>query len=189
LPYVGATAPNSAFVLPFGQAISRMTYATLFSLIGGTFGGGDGSTTFNVPDLRDRAIFGLGNMGGSSAGLITGAGGNWNGDVLGNTGGAQNQTLTVAQLPAAPPSGTWIFSGTTQTWSANQTGIPNNLIGQSNAQSGGGFVTTQGTGTVTFGATTTVTPAGTITNGNLGSGNSHPIMNPGMSLPFILRVI
>jgi len=36
LPYIGASAPNSAFVLPFGQAISRTTHATLFSLVGGT---------------------------------------------------------------------------------------------------------------------------------------------------------
>jgi len=65
MPYLGATAPNSNFVLPFGQAISRTTYATLFSLVSTTFGAGDGSTTFGVPDLRGRAIFGLGAMGGS----------------------------------------------------------------------------------------------------------------------------
>ena len=38
-------------------------------------------------------------------------------------------------------------------------------------------------------ASVTVTPAGAISNGNHGSGNSHPIMNPGISLPFILRII
>src|SRR5712691_7121077 len=38
--YVGSSAPNSSFALPFGQAISRTTYATLFSLIGTTFGTG-----------------------------------------------------------------------------------------------------------------------------------------------------
>src|SRR5262249_23294204 len=42
LPYIGASAPNSAFVLPAGQAISRTTYATLFSLVGTTYGAGDG---------------------------------------------------------------------------------------------------------------------------------------------------
>ena len=68
LPYVGTSAPNSSFALPYGQAISRTAYATLFSLVGTTFGGGDGSTTFNIPDLRGRAVFGLDNMGGSAAG-------------------------------------------------------------------------------------------------------------------------
>jgi Phage Tail Collar Domain len=67
LPYIGSSAPNSAFVLPFGQAISRTAYATLFSLVSTTFGIGDGSTTFNVPDLRGRGVFGQDNMGGSAA--------------------------------------------------------------------------------------------------------------------------
>src|ERR1051325_4098800 len=48
LPYVGSSAPNSSFALPFGQAVSRTTYATLFSLVGTTFGAGDGTTTFNL---------------------------------------------------------------------------------------------------------------------------------------------
>ena len=67
LPYTGASAPNSSFVLPYGQAISRTTYASYFSLVSTTFGSGDGSTTFNVPDLRGRVIAGLDNMGGSAA--------------------------------------------------------------------------------------------------------------------------
>ena len=187
MPYVGASAPNSAFVLPFGQAISRTTYATLFGLVGGTFGGGDGSSTFNVPDLRDRAIFGLGNMGGTNAGLITASGGNWDGTVLGNTGGGQNQTLTVAQLPASPPSGTWTFSGTQQTWGVTF----NQAIGLSNPSNlgvGGSPDIWWNSGS-SLSASVTVTPAGAISNGNLGSGNSHPIMNPGISLPFILRII
>jgi microcystin-dependent protein len=71
LTYIGVSAPNSAFVLPFGQAISRTTYATLFALTGTTFGPGDGSTTFNVPDLRGRAVCGQDNMGGSAAERIT----------------------------------------------------------------------------------------------------------------------
>src|SRR5690348_11474007 len=97
LPYVGSSAPNSSFALPFGQAISRTTYATLFSLVSTTFGSGDGTTTFNVPDLRGRAVFGLDNMGGSAASRITVAGGNFNGATLGATGGAENHTLTLAE--------------------------------------------------------------------------------------------
>jgi microcystin-dependent protein len=180
LPYVGASAPNSAFVLPFGQAISRSTYATLFAITSTLFGGGDGSTTFNVPDLRGRAVFGQDNMGGSAAGRITGAGGNFDGRVIGNTGGAENQTLTVAQLPAAPPSGTWTFTGTPQTWSLNQSVLV--VTGGNDSQAGSDFARQSQVPTVT------VTPAGTITNGNLGSGNSHPILSPAMTLPFILRV-
>jgi microcystin-dependent protein len=178
LPYIGASAPNSAFVLPFGQAISRTTYATLFSLAGTTFGSGDGSTTFNIPDLRGRGIFGQDNMGGSAANRITVAGGNFDGTVLGATGGAQNQTLTQAQLPAVAPT----FTGTQQTWTSNQSNIEQGN-GTSNIPGGGATFENYGRNSISV----TVTPAGTISN--LGSGNSHPILSPAIVLPYILRVI
>lgn len=53
--YGGLTAP-SGWVLCDGTALNRTTYADLFSVIGVSFGGGDGTTTFNVPDLRGRFI-------------------------------------------------------------------------------------------------------------------------------------
>lgn len=56
-----ATARSSAptgFLLCQGQAVSRATYAVLFAAIGGTFGAGDGTTTFNLPDLRGRTVCG-----------------------------------------------------------------------------------------------------------------------------------
>lgn len=56
IDFWGTTAPNSSFVLAYGQAISRTTYSALFSLLGTTYGPGDGSTTFNVPDLRGRVV-------------------------------------------------------------------------------------------------------------------------------------
>ena len=52
-----STIPDG-FLLCNGSAVSRTTYANLFSKIGTTFGSGDGSTTFNIPDLRDRYIIG-----------------------------------------------------------------------------------------------------------------------------------
>jgi microcystin-dependent protein len=51
--YAGATAPTG-YLICDGQAVSRTTYADLFSAIGTTWGAGDGSTTFNVPGLNDR---------------------------------------------------------------------------------------------------------------------------------------
>lgn len=56
--YAGDVAP-SGFELCRGQEISRTTFANLFAIIGEKFGVGDGSTTFNVPDIRSRSIFGL----------------------------------------------------------------------------------------------------------------------------------
>lgn len=96
LPYIGSSAPNSAFALPYGQAISRTAYATLFTLVGTTFGSGDGSTTFNVPDLRGRVFAGLDNMGGSSASRLSSA---FASTAMGNTGGAQSQTIAQANIP------------------------------------------------------------------------------------------
>jgi microcystin-dependent protein len=56
-PYAAATAPTG-FLLCDGAAVSRTTYADLFTLIGTTYGAGDGATTFNVPNLRGRVIVG-----------------------------------------------------------------------------------------------------------------------------------
>ena len=56
IDFTGSAAPNSSFVLPFGQAISRTTYATYFTMVSTTYGVGDGSTTFNIPDLRGRML-------------------------------------------------------------------------------------------------------------------------------------
>ena len=64
------TAP-SGWLLCYGQAISRTTYDILFTAIGTTYGAGDGSSTFNLPDLRGRTIVGLDNMGGSQADRLT----------------------------------------------------------------------------------------------------------------------
>lgn len=55
--YGGATAPNG-WLLCQGQAISRTDYAELFAVIGTAYGSGDGSTTFNVPDFRDKFLEG-----------------------------------------------------------------------------------------------------------------------------------
>lgn len=100
LPFFGPTAPNSSFVFPYGQAISRTTYSALFALFGATYGSGDGSTTFNVPDLRGRVVAGKDNMGGSAASRLTTGGGSVDGATMGAVGGVQNLTLTVAQIPS-----------------------------------------------------------------------------------------
>ena len=99
LPYAGATAPTG-YLLSFGQAISRSTYADLFSAISTTYGVGDGSSTFNVPDLRGRAVAGQDDMGGTSANRLTDQTGGVNGDTLGGSGGSETHTLTTAQLAA-----------------------------------------------------------------------------------------
>lgn len=65
IPYGGATAPSGWFLCQ-GQAVSRTTYADLFAAIGTSFGTGDGSTTFNLPDLREATTKGVGLSGKSN---------------------------------------------------------------------------------------------------------------------------
>jgi microcystin-dependent protein len=99
LSFAGSTAPNG-YLLCYGQAINRTTYAALFAAIGTTYGSGDGATTFNVPDERGRVAAGKDDMGGTSANRLTNQSGGLNGDTLGATGGSETHTLTIAEMPA-----------------------------------------------------------------------------------------
>lgn len=83
--FAGSSAPTG-YLLCDGSAVSRTTYADLYAVIGDTYGSGDGSTTFNLPDIRGRVIAGKDNMGGSSANRLTS---DIDGDTLGNTGGRE----------------------------------------------------------------------------------------------------
>lgn len=97
-PYAGAAAPTG-WLLCYGQAISRTTYADLFTAISTTYGVGDGVTTFNLPDLRGRVVAGQDDMGGTSANRLTNQTDGVEGDTLGATGGAETNTLTIAEMP------------------------------------------------------------------------------------------
>lgn len=96
MPYAGASPAPQGYLLCNDTPISRTTYSALFAVIKTTYGGGDGSTTFNVPDLRGRVIAGQDDMGGSSANNLTDA----QADQLGGTLGNETHTLTTTELPA-----------------------------------------------------------------------------------------
>lgn len=117
--FAGSAAPDG-WLLSYGQAVSRATYADLFSAIGTTFGSGNGTTTFNLPDVRGRVVAGKDNMGGTSANRLTNQSGGLNGDVLGDTGGTETHTLTTAQMPAHNHT----FSGRTGDSGAHRHGAP-----------------------------------------------------------------
>ncbi len=93
-PYLGeiALVPYSlgapyGWMLCSGQTLNISTYSALYSLIGTTFGG-NGTSTFNLPDLRGRVVIGIGQGTGLS---------NYN---LGNAGGVETVTLTANQIPS-----------------------------------------------------------------------------------------
>ena len=92
--FAGADAPEG-WLLCNGAAINRTTYATLFGVIGETYGVGNGNTTFNLPDLRGRFPLGLDNMGGTSADRVAAT----EADARGGSGGAETHTLTKDEMP------------------------------------------------------------------------------------------
>lgn len=84
----GATLPENCLWLE-GATVSRTDYSTLFGIYGTTYGAGDGSTTFKLPDFRNRAIWGANTAGYLEAGLpnITGKF-RTEADITGSSGGA-----------------------------------------------------------------------------------------------------
>jgi microcystin-dependent protein len=89
----GAAAAPSGWYLCEGGAISRTTYAALFSAIGTTYGTGNGSTTFNVPDFRDRAPYGASTytLGSKTTNEINGSA-----QAATASGGPTSHTVTTA---------------------------------------------------------------------------------------------
>lgn len=84
--FAGATAPTG-WLLCDGSAVSRTDYAALFAAIGTTYGPGDGSATFSLPDLRSRVV------AGTDAASVPF-------NSLGKTGGETNHTLALTELPS-----------------------------------------------------------------------------------------
>ena len=119
-PFAGATAP-SGWLLCYGQAVSRTEYPVLFTTLSTTYGSGDGSTTFNIPDMRGRAVAGADNMGGTDAGRLSIA------NTLGTATGTETITLTSAQsgVPAHSHPNTASFSGSFSGTAASHTHTQN----------------------------------------------------------------
>ncbi|WP_052466148.1 phage tail protein [Beduini massiliensis] len=125
IPFPGETAPNG-YLLCQGQAVSRTTYSNLFNVIGTIYGSGDGSTTFNLPDLRGRVPVGKDDR---DTDLKT----------LGNKGGEKAHTLTAQEMPSHNHSATLtINSGGahTHTASSNSTGAHTHSVSGSAASAG-----------------------------------------------------
>lgn len=120
-------APNG-YILAAGTLELIATYPALFAVYS-TLYGGDGVTTFGIPDYRGRVLVGRDNMGGSAANRVTFAGSGIAGTTIASAGGAQNYTLAQGNLPSV----NWTVTDPTH----NHTGSVADLVGDGGG--GGAF--------------------------------------------------
>lgn len=162
--FAGSTAP-SGYLLCDGSQVSRTTYSSLFAIIGTTYGVGNGTTTFNLPDLRSRTIVGA----GQGASLTN--------RTLASIGGIESKTLAVTEIPS-------------HSHSINDPGHRHNIttVNDDFNNSGGnppGF-SADGAGSRTWTNNITSSTTG-ITVNNTGGGTAFSIMNPFLALNYIIK--
>src|SRR5262249_17960227 len=160
LPWPTATAPTG-WVLCDGAAISRTTFAALFAVIGTTYGVGDGSTTFNVPNCKGRIPVGFDS-------------GQTEFNALGKTGGEKVHTLTTAEMPVHN-------HGVTDNGHAHGTNLPLSNTGGSSVN------WWQGNNSLGSANPSTSTDGTGISIQNAGSGNSHNVLNPYITFNYIIK--
>jgi len=154
LPFASTTVPDG-YLLCDGSAVSRTTYSALFTVVSTTYGGGDGSTTFNVPNLVGRFIYG-------ANGVAT-------------IGGSTTQTLTTSNMPAHSHTITITDPGHTH---AMKTELVTSGTSSTVANND------EGTGGIDGSSATTGISASASTEG---SGSSFSIMNPYMTMLYIIK--
>lgn len=189
IDYTGSSAPSANFALPQGQAISRTTYATLFSLISTTYGVGDNSTTFNIPDLVGRGTA-MRDVGSARLSATYFGGNPAN---LGATGGLESQTLTLSQIPGGITSAN---GGQSISVTTNVADIVRGSVISSTVPAGGsariGASNMTGDNTVTSSGNNSISVTGNNTGaaGNgTGAAAPHNIVQPTMILNKIMRII
>jgi microcystin-dependent protein len=179
--YIAAAAPAGWLVCD-GSAVSRATYAALYAVIGGAYGGGDGVNTFNVPDMRARAPVGSGTGG---EGLTA--------RPLAAIGGAETVTLTSDQMP-----------GHTHTGTTSSDGIHSHTHNANGGYGGYGLVTANNTNTVTsadasenelnvwtnpiaLAINNSSAHTHTFTTASTGGGGAHDNMQPFIVVNYIIK--
>ncbi len=161
--FAGSSAPLG-YLICDGSAISRTVYANLFAAIGTLYGAGNGSTTFNLPDLRGRTIVGV----GQGSGLTN--------RTIASTGGEESHTLTIAEMPSHshgvndPGHNHGTFNGRDDGNNSNQSGQA--APGDANANTSGWPTASATTG---------------ISIQNNGGGNAHNVMQPFLALNYIIK--
>jgi len=157
LPFASSIIP-SGFLLCDGSEVSRTTYSELFNVIGTTYGSGNGSTTFNLPNLKGRVLVGL----DSSQSEF---------NNLGKTGGSKTHTLSISEIPSHNHSLTGVNNNnfTVQAgMGAGVSGIPNNVSGWGSYNQAHWFT-------------------GSFTTVYVGGGQPHNNLQPYLTINFIIK--
>ena len=167
VPWSSASVP-SGFLECDGSAVSRTTYATLFGIVGTTYGVGDGSTTFNVPDLADNVP-----VGKSPGKSLASTGGANTVAATGNVGGSTaNATLSTAQLAShshsVPPNN----------WGP---GHPNSSFGGGYSPTGSSRPSTKNTNNTGSGSGHSHNMSATF------SGDSTSVVQPYLTVIYIIK--
>ena len=196
--YAGSTAPNSMYLLCQGQAVSRATYATLFAVIGVTYGVGDGTTTFNLPNLQGRIPVGYDSTQTEF-------------NTLAKTGGEKTHVLTTAELPLHQHALDHDHASATVTV-ADHANVVNRLASFSDggfatginttpwaALSPPGLATTSLSSVPTAGMAVSYStyshtasvdlPNFTGTSGSVGSGTAHNVLQPYVVVNYIIKAV
>jgi microcystin-dependent protein len=172
---LGTSTIPTGWLLCNDQAVSRTTYADLFAAIGTAYGVGNGSTTFNVPDLVGRIPVGRDS-------------GDTDFDVLGELGGAKTHTLVTGELPAHTHSEGSLVTASdnhTHTFSGKGDAATTHSHNQTNTAATGG------TGDATNGTVTTGsdshTHAITGSTSSVGSDTAHNNVQPYQVVNYIIK--
>lgn len=153
-----------------GKAISRATYSTLFALVGTTWGVGDGSTTFNLPDFRGRV-----QLGGNNASLPNAKNATYSTRNLAATGGEESHVLVTNELPTH----THTLTDPGHFHASNSGAFQTSTAGSDAGTTGSNYRTETNTTSATTG----------ITIANTGSDAAHENMPPFLVMNFIMKVL
>lgn len=173
--HAGATVEDGWLACD-GQAVSRTVYPELFAELGVTYGAGDGSTTFNLPDSRGRTL------------VDDGTGTDLTARARGDKVGAETHALGVAELPShthTTPNHSHSYSHT-HTWGQRTTDAGTTTTGtgvppHNNAPTGGAIETANQSATTTGNAAPTTNATG--------SGNAHNNMQPSLVASLLIRAV
>ena len=159
------TIPSAAyiplgFVIADGRAISRTTYSRYFEAVGTIYGPGNGTTTFNVPNIQGRTIYGRNQLEPEF-------------DYIGKTGGTKTHTLTESEMPSHnhPSGGATNFITTSRDVLAKRVGT---------TWSSGAWVLTVADVDIVTNVPNT---------GNRGGNGAHNNLSPYIALPYLIKVI